>query len=79
MEIQNELGSRGVSELPMPTYGYMSNDEFYHAMINEDLINNWAIGALKGLIYTDRDGRNAGAESYICQIPWVHAENPCAC
>ena len=42
--------------MQMPTYRYMRKDEFYHAMINEDLINDWLIGALGGLIYTDRKG-----------------------
>ena len=64
VELQDELGSRGVvSEVPMPKYGYMRKYERYHAMIGEDLINDWAIGALGGLIYTDRKGRNAGKES----------------
>ena len=46
VEIQNELGSRGVvSEVPIPTYGYMGKDEFYQSMLGEGLINDWAIGA----------------------------------
>ena len=47
VDIQNELGSRGVvSSAPMPTYAYMRKGDFYHAMRTEDLINDWAIGAL---------------------------------
>ena len=78
--MQNELGERGVvSEVPMPTYGYMRRGIFYQAMADGNLINDWAIGALKGLVYTDRQGRNAGKESPICQIPWGNTERPCAC
>ena len=63
----------------MPTYGYMRSDEFYPRMIDGDLINDWVIPALKGLIYTDRKGRGAGVESPICQIPWGNVEHTCAC
>ena len=68
--IKRELGSRGIaSEVPMPAYGYMRKDEFYHTSKDEDLINDWVWGDLSGLIRTDRKGRNAGRESPICQIP----------
>ena len=63
--------SRGVaSEVPTSAYRYMGKDEFYHVSNDEDLLNDWAVGKLEGLIHTDRKGRNAGVESSICQIPW---------
>ena len=59
-EIGEDLGARGVvTEVPMPTYGYMRRDEFYHVSRDDDLINGWALGALNGLIHTDRQGRIA--------------------
>ena len=71
VEIKIAPGSRGVlSEVPTPTYGYMRKDEFYHMGKDEDLINDWVVGALGGLIHTDRKGRSAGKETPICQIPW---------
>ena len=60
VEIRRELGSKGVaSEVPMPTYGYVRKDEFYHTSKDEDLINDWVVGALRGLIHTDRKGMGA--------------------
>ena len=74
--IKNEPGSRGVaSEVPIPTYGYMGKDEFYHMSNDGDLINGWAIDALGCLIYTGSKGRSARKESPICQIPWGNSEN----
>ena len=71
MDLQNELGKRGVAyEVQMPTYGYMRNDAFYQSMKGENMINDWAIVALKGLVYTDRQGWNAGKDSFIRQLPW---------
>ena len=75
-DVQNDLSERGVvSEIPMPTYGYMGRDEFYPRMVDGNLINDWVIPALKGSIYTDRKGRGAGIESPICQIQWENAEH----
>ena len=79
VEMKDDLWSRGVaSEVPLPTYGYMRKDEFYHVSKDDDLLNDWAAGALKGLIHTDRKGRNAGAESSICQIPWQNKPIICS-
>ena len=54
----------------MPTYGYVRRDECYGRSVGGNLTNEWAIRALRGMIYTDRKGRNAGADTSICQIPW---------
>ena len=79
IDVHIELGEGGVvSEVPMPTYGYMRRDSSYRATTDGNLIDDWAIGAVKGLVYTDRKGWGAWGESPICQIPWGNTEHPCA-
>ena len=79
MDLQNELGKRGVlPEVQMPTYGYMWRDVSYQSTKGENLISDWAIGTLKGAAYTGRKGRNAGKDSPICQLPWADTEHPFA-
>ena len=52
-----ELGSSGlVAEVRMPTYGYLGNGEFLYRRRDGDLINDWAMGALRELIHSDRHG-----------------------
>ena len=76
-EMKVELGAKGLlAEVPSPTYGYLGSDDFYHRSRDGDLINDWASDALKGLIYTDRQGRHTGHRAFICQIP---ANDTCAC
>ena len=58
---------------------YMGNDEFHHMSKDGDLINDWAMDALRGLIHTDRKGRGKGKESPICQIPWANTKIVRAC
>ena len=80
VEMKDELGPKGVvSEVPMPTYGYMRKDEFYHVSNDEYLLNDWALGTLKGLIHTGRKGRGTGVETAICQIPYGNMPIICAC
>ena len=65
-EVQKEMASRGVlTEIPTPTYGYMRGDDFHMALMDGDLINDWVLVALRGMIYTDRKGRNMGSDSSI--------------
>ena len=67
VDLQNELGKRGVSsEVQMPKYGYIGEDAFYQSTKDENMIDDWAIVALGGLVYTDRKGRDAGKDSPIC-------------
>ena len=71
VEAQKEMASRGVlTEITTPTYGYMRGGGFHMEMMDGDLINDWVLVALRGMIYTDRKGRNMGTDSPICQIPW---------
>ena len=74
------MASTGVlTETPTPTYGYMRGDDFYIAAMGGNLINYWVLVALRGIIYTDRKGRNMGTDSPIRQIPWGDTEYICAC
>ena len=59
-----------------PTYGYLRSDEFYHRSRDGDLINDWVTDTWKVLIYADRQGRNTGRRTFICQIP---AKDTCDC
>ena len=80
VEMKNDLWSIGVvAEVPTPTYGYMVESEFYFTSMDEDIINDWALDTLRGLIHTDRKGRGAGEESPICQIPWGNTQVARAC
>ena len=80
-EMQKEMASRGVlTEIPAPTYGRARGDELHMGIIDENLVREWVPVALRGMIYTDRRGRNMGKDSPICQIPWGDTEYPiCAC
>ena len=70
-EMQKEMASRGVlTEIPAPTYGYARGDYFHMGVIDGNLVNEWALVALRGLIYTDRRRRNMGTDSPIWQIKW---------
>ena len=42
-----------MAEVPIPTYGYMGEDEFYPDS-KDDMVNYWAVDTLEGLIHTDR-------------------------
>ena len=54
-EMQKEMASRGVlTEIPAPTYGYTRGDDFHMGIIDGNLVNEWIMGALRGMIYTDR-------------------------
>ena len=52
----------------------MGNDDFRHKSRDADLINDWAMQALRGLIHTDREVGSAGMESPICQAIWGNAK-----
>ena len=49
-----------MKEIPAPTYGYMRRDEFYVGTIDGKFANEWVMFPLRGMIYTDRKGRNMG-------------------
>ena len=78
--MQKDMDSRGLlTEIPAPTYGYTRGGDFHMGIIDGDLVNEWALVALRGTIYTDRRGRNMGSDSPICQIPRRDTEYICAC
>ena len=77
VEMKSELGARGlVAEAPMPTYGYLRKDEFLYRRKDGDLINGWAIDALRELAQSDRHGRHTGVQSFMRQIAIRQA---CSC
>ena len=70
-EVRNDLVCRGVAAgNPAPKYGYLRRNEFYVGAIDGGLANDWVMYTLRGMIYTDRKGRNMGTAPFICQIPW---------
>ena len=80
VEVQKEMASRGIlTETPYPTHGCMRGDDFYMATMDGNLISDWVFWVLRGMIYTDRKGRNMGTYSSICQVPWGDTEYICAC
>ena len=60
---------RAVTVILPPTYGYMRRDEFYAESADGNLMNERVDIALREMIYTDRKGRNLGADMGICRIP----------
>ena len=74
------LEGRGVfTEMPIPSEGYLGSDDFYTRSIDEDLVNECAIVALRGVIYTERIGRCMSADAFICRVHWEEEERICAC
>ena len=77
VEVQESLVARGVAtEAPAPTYGYLRKNDVLFNRKDDDLISDWVGETLEGLVYTDRYGRNAGVESFLCPIPIEHG---CVC
>ena len=63
----------------MPTEGYMRRDEFYTRSPDGDLANEWVVGTLRGVIYTEKIGRRTSSDTFICMAPWVEQDRICAC
>ena len=57
MEMKAELGARGLlAEAPMPTHGYFRKDGLLYRRKDDDLINDWALDALREPVHSYRHG-----------------------
>ena len=71
VEANSSLEERGIlTEMPSPEYGYVRISVILHARMAKSLYNDWVDGNLDGLTYVDRQGRNRGEWSFICQLQW---------
>ena len=68
-----------LTEIPIPTPGFMRRDEFYTKSLDDKLLNEWVPRTLRSMIYTERIGRCMSADTFICKVPWKGQERICAC
>ena len=79
-EVKRVLEERGVlTEIPMPTHGYMRRDEFYSRALGDNLLNEWVSRTLRIMIYTERIGRCMSADTFLCNVQWEGQERIFAC
>ena len=79
-EMQKEMASRGVlTEIPSPTYGYARGGDFHMGIIDGSLVNEWVLGALRGMIYGPKRKKYGGGCAHMpnpiggCRISHMRA------